>query len=814
MRSETKALQAALLAVLAGGFGLVSTAHAQSNESGSFLEEITVTAERREESLQDVGSSISAFDEAGLAARGITDVSRLELVVPGVNYAYAGNDVKFNVRGANSTNTFRDNASIVGTYVDGVYKPRASQQARAFFDVQRVEFLKGPQGTLYGRNTFAGALNLYTNAPNLDGTSGSIDLGFGEFSAARVEGHYNVPLSENFAVRFAGLYETSDGYIENNAGPNMGAPDDLALRVSALWDVSDTFSALLRITNVEEQGTPAGLFGYKNVCRRVNAQGLTDGLGTNIDCVEPSPGGAGPVGGPGVAPLDQLGPWDISQDFVRDMDLSDFNATLELNWALDNFSIKSITAYTDFTNDIAFDFDYSSSPHTRGGFDEAADSFSQELQFTSDFDGPFQITSGIYYAQEESTFAFWILDHTQEITNRPLVNPPGGDPLDPSDDIPVLTGTPIAGTATSFGGFFGDIGVTDTDAFGVYTQATFEVSDAVRIIAGLRYSDESKDTQGGSNFTAGGAPVTVLLSGGPSTTAVPDSADGAFAYNLGAAGTITGSDSWTNTDWRFGVEWDVSDTAMLYFTAGTGFLSGASNPTNASFTDQQDSEIYEVGVKSTLADGRLLFNAAAHWTEYSNLVAQFQETTPVGGTLTRTRNGGEIEAQGIEIESVWVPTDNLQLGLNLTLLDSEYGAYGQQYPYQLIGGVLSDGFIDVNGETTPWSPDTTFTFTAAYDIELAGGGLLTPSLQHFNSDGYNTSNLWGIDPNHDQDSFGKTDLRLTWMSADEKYSLMAFVENIEDEAVLARGNNGSSDNVQTGYLYPRNWGIRFKVSFE
>ncbi len=794
--------------MLAAGLSLVSTAHAQSDDSGSFLEEITVTAERRAESLQDVGSSVSAFDEAGLAARGITDVSRLELVVPGVNYAYAGNDVKFNVRGANSTNTFRDNASIVGTYVDGVYKPRASQQARSFFDIQRVEFLKGPQGTLYGRNTFAGALNLYTNAPDLDGTTGSVDLGFGEFSAVRVEGHYNVPVSDNFAVRFAGLYETSDGYIENNAGPNMGAPDDLGLRVSALWQLSDTVDAVLRITNVEEQGTPAGLFGYKNVCRRVDSQGITDGLGATLDCVEPSPGSAGVVGSGGATPLDQLGPWDISQDFVRDTDLSDFNATLEINWALDNFSIKSITAYTDFTNDIGFDFDYSSSPHTRGGFDESADSISQELQFTSDFDGPFQFTSGIYYAQEESTFAFWIFDHTAEVTNRPTVVGPGGA------DFTILTGTPIADTTTSMGGFFGDIGLTETDAFGVYTQAQFEVSETVRLIAGLRYSDESKDTQGGSNFTAGGAPVTVLLAGGASPSPVPTDADGVFAYDLSAAGTLRGSDSWTNTDWRVGMEWDVSDDAMLYFTAGTGFLSGASNPANATFTDQQDSEIYEIGVKSTLADGRLLFNAAAHWTEYSNLVAQFQETTPVGGTRTFSRNGGKIDAQGIEIESVWVPTDNLQLGLNLTLLDSEYGEFGQQYPYQIIGGVASDGFIDVRGETTPWSPDMTFTLTAAYDVDLGDNGMLTPSLQHFNSDGYNTSNLWGVDPNHAQGSFGKTDFRLTWMSQDGKYSLAAYVENIEDEAVLARGNNGSSDNVQTGYLFPRNWGVRFKMNWE
>ena len=287
-----------------------------------------------------------------------------------------------------------------------------------------------------------------------------------------------------------------------------------------------------------------------------------------------------------------------------------------------------------------------------------------------------------------------------------------------------------------------------------------------------------------------------------------------FAYDLSAPGTNVGSESFTNTDWKVGLEYDISDEAMIYLTAGTGFLSGASNPTNASFTDQQESEIIEVGIKSTLADGRLLFNAAAHWTEYTNLVAQFQEVTPVGGTLTRTTNGGQIDSQGIEIESVWVPTDNLQLGLNLTLLDSEYGDFGQQYPYQLFGGTGIGGFIDVRGETTPWSPDYTFTLTASYDFDLGDSGIITPSIQHFNSDGYNTSNLWGADPNHAQDSFGKTDFRISWFSADDKYSLIAFIENIEDEAVLARGNNGSSDNVQTGYLFPRNFGIRFRVNFD
>ena len=198
--------------------------------SAGVIEEVVVTAEKRAESVQDVGLSVTAFDANALRRGGIEDVSRIDLLVPGVNFAFVGNDAKINVRGANASNTFADNSPVVGAFVDGVYKARASQQSRAFFDVERLEFLKGPQGTLYGRNTFAGALNLYTNAPNFEGVSGSISTSYERFNTSRLEGHVNVPVNDELALRVAGFFEDGDGYIDNNAGPDMGAPDDRGIR--------------------------------------------------------------------------------------------------------------------------------------------------------------------------------------------------------------------------------------------------------------------------------------------------------------------------------------------------------------------------------------------------------------------------------------------------------------------------------------------------------------------------------------------------------------------------------------------------------
>ena len=176
-----KALVLAMAAVFAA-----SPAGAQQESRG--IDEIIVTATKRAESVQDIGLSITALDADGMARLGIVDVTRIGFAVAGLTYAGAGNDAKFNLRGANSTNNFSDNGSIIGAYVDGVFKPHASMQTRAVFDVERLEFVKGPQGTLYGRNTFAGALNLYTNNPNMERVAGSITTSFERFDTRRTGG--------------------------------------------------------------------------------------------------------------------------------------------------------------------------------------------------------------------------------------------------------------------------------------------------------------------------------------------------------------------------------------------------------------------------------------------------------------------------------------------------------------------------------------------------------------------------------------------------------------------------------------------------
>ncbi|MEO1425828.1 MAG: Plug domain-containing protein [Pseudomonadota bacterium] len=206
---------------LLGGVGASALCLAYGAAATAQIDTIVVTAEKKEENVQDVGLSVQAFDEDGLAAGGITDVSRLELLVSGVNFAFVGNDAKFNVRGANSTNTFADNASIVGTYVDGVYKLRASQQSQRFFDVSRLEFLKGPQGTLYGRNTFAGALNIFNNTVDLEDYASGFNASYERFNTARFDAYANLPITDTLGIRVAASSTTPMGILKTSGARTL-----------------------------------------------------------------------------------------------------------------------------------------------------------------------------------------------------------------------------------------------------------------------------------------------------------------------------------------------------------------------------------------------------------------------------------------------------------------------------------------------------------------------------------------------------------------------------------------------------------------
>ena len=800
-------------------------ATATADDQGAGLEEIIVTAQRRAENIQDVSIAIQAITAEGLAKSGIQDVTRLELISPGVTYARYGTDAKISMRGANSNNTFLDASPSVGAFVDGVYRPRASQQTRSFFDVERLEILKGPQGTLYGRNTLAGAVNLYTVAPDPDEFAAGVTATYARFNTVRTEGYVNVPLSDNFAVRFAGLFERGDGWVRNLAGEDLGAPDTVSGRLSLRYEGDNGGDVTLRITNIRERGTQTGLFAFTGVCRNVTAQGLTDPFGPNLDCRNPRRGSLGSLR------FDQLRPLQVLKDFVHEDKIDEFNATLEVNTPFfEGVAFKGIFSYTDFDLDLGQDSDFSEIQVSADFLRERVKSYTGELQLSSDNASPLQFTVGAYASRDEIDFLSGAIRFTRDNQAvRPLVPvPPYGGPCPPPAGSPGvcltrLDPTPVsnpridlgdpnarnaAGQPTREGQSSNNFQFTDTTSLGLFGQASYEIIDGLRLVGGLRYSRDEKDA-----INYGGPTAGSTLQGPQFPTTIPRTID-VFAFDPSLA-LNTIARNYENVTYRAAIEYDVNPDVLLFATYGTGFLSGSLSAAGTS-TDDQKSENYEAGIKSRFFNNRIQVNASVYYTEYTNLITSFQRPNNSGGVDTISINGGDIKSTGAEALIEARPVDNLRLTVGVSYLDSEFGTFGVLAPHQLVNGnpAASGRFIDLSGVTPQYAPEWQASFVGAYDIELANGAKITPQIQFYYSDDYSAqTQLSFIDPAGTQDSFTKTDLRLSYTTADERFGLEAFVENIENEVVLQRVTYGGDGIEQTTYGYPRNYGIRARAKF-
>ena len=783
---------------------------AESSDGG--LEEIIVTAQKRSENIQDVSLSIQAITAEGLAKAGITDVSRIELITPGLTFAFGGNDAKIAIRGANSNATFQDNSSVVGVFVDGVYKPRASQQTRAFFDIARLEVLKGPQGTLYGRNTLAGAINLYTAAPDPKALTAGVTATYARFNALRTEGYINVPLSQTFAVRLAGLYERSDGYVENEAGPRIGSKDTVSVRGSAFWQPTDDFDATLRVTNIRERGNASGLFATNGTCRTINAQGLTDAAGTILDCRNPRRGSAG------ERDFNPKRPLKVAKDFVNDDTLDEFNATLELNLGLgDSFNLKSITSYTDYTSELGQDGDFSRIQHQLDFFVENAESYTQELQLSTRGSSPFQATAGLYASKDKVFFGGGTLRLTRDnLAVRPtattldgLVRPilTATPVISPRLDLGNLTSLNAQGRQTREGQSSNTFQYIDIDTYGIFGQASYAITPEFRVVAGARYASEKKSAV---NFGGTGAATTYFGEQFPLTA--PRNADG-FTRDKSLE-TNTAGKTFKKTTYRGALEYDLAEDILVYANVSTGFLSGSLNSAGA-ITSQQTSINYEAGIKSRFFDNKAQLNAAVYRTEYSDLATTFQIPSPSGGVETLSITGGEINVTGFEAILDIVPVDNLRLTASFSYIDAEYGTFNQLASGQTLRGLAggTSRTAVLKGIRPPYTPKITGTFIASYDIDLGSAGKITPQVQFYYSDEYFAHGNLPFNRAGFQPSYTKTDLRVSYTTADERFGIEIFGENLENEIVNQRTQSGGDGIEQTSWGYPTNYGIRLRAKF-
>lgn len=738
------------------------------------LEELVVTAQRRAENVQSVPISITAVSAAELKRNGVNDVSRLEMITPGFTFGRSGSDARPAIRGVRTETISAPNDPTIGFYLDGVYQSRAQQALIPLFDMERVEIQRGPQGTLYGRNTFGGNIAVMTQAPKADfsaGLSGEI----GDYNLRRVEGFVNLPVNDKLQFRFAGTRAKQDGYVTSTKNPdlNIFEKDEVALRGAVRFAPTDSFEALLRAGYWLNKGDGGGAYGYKVLGTLVNP---TTGARSLYGVAAPY----NPTVRDGV--VDQYGA-DIgvpvtSDPYKNDWDYRPFErteekyVTLQLSKDLGDVAVlRSITGYTRFRSNRSADLDQSSVVFPAAGIvagfagsgyqqnDTNVESTSQELQLASKSSKPLQWIVGGYALHDKIS-----------------------EPYSQYYTAPSATAVDSR-TITQL----------DTNAYAAYAQASYYVvPDKLRLTGGVRYTSETKQYDI-ANFTI---PQTGgVVSGAPTRTT-----------------SAKGAPDFKKTIFRVGAEYFATDQSMVYANASTGFRSGGLNNNSsnalipASFGPEEVTA-YEVGSKNRFLDNRLQINAAAYYYEFKQLQISILDAAT---NLSYVRNAGAATSKGAEISVEARPTNALRLSGSISLSKARYDDYAR--PNDFWTATNGDPrTVNLAGNKIPMSPSFKSTLGVSYEFSLGDAGSLTPYASWVHSSSYYTNDYNTVLDR--EDGYDKFDANLSWGSADGRYSAELYVHNITDTAVLNRAVLGNNQRIQVSYEPPRMIGFKFGLRY-
>jgi iron complex outermembrane recepter protein len=665
------------------------------------LQSVTVTANRRVEDQQKVSVSVTAITGESLVERNITDLSAMESVSAGFTFGRSGADARPAIRGVRTENVATNADTTIGYFVDGIYKSRAGQAMLGFTDVGRVEVMRGPQGTLFGRNTFGGTVAVTTNLPELKTTETQASLLAGSFGKFRFDGAFNMPLGDTAALRLAAAIDRADPYVKNDFNPAAGQFDqDLKyFRASMRFKPSAALDVVVRADMTDQGGKGGSAFGYKQAgtyldrasCQQLFNATLTvmnvrpgnrDGVN---DCTRTVGAGAG-TGANAVGASVDLGiplyaagnGYRVDNDYETFLKLRDRNFSADVSYRMAGVTLKSITGYADFVYERTSDSDFSASSIGLDYQKTGAKTFTQEFQILSEGTGPLQYVAGVYFFRDKlvSTFINQQLPRTIR-----------------SGAIATTLSLPVAGAG--FAGF--DRPKTDSDA--IYGQLSYKLTPSVTFTGGLRYTEDKKiwSSAGAESVlpkNASGAPDTFQI-----TLNTPTPADSAFG-TAGATSNCTGSNNLpgvvcepgTNVRWGYtyqpsyfrkatgkaALDWQVNQDQLLYATVSTGFRSGGFNGFQLIETlrtfQPEEVTAYEVGSKNRFLANRLQLNLAAFRNDYTNL--QEQRQVPVGQTTISTIfNAAKARSQGLEAEVQWRATKATSLGGTLSLLDAKYTSF-------------------------------------------------------------------------------------------------------------------------------------------
>jgi iron complex outermembrane receptor protein len=799
-------VHAAVVAALTGASGLTyQTASAQEG-----LEEIVVTATRREQNLQEVPISIVAITGEGLEMRGLQNVENLNATVPNLSVMGSGGGT-----GTSATSFRVRGIPGVGTYVDGVYQvSTAGMLTEEFVDLDRLEVLRGPQGTLFGRESIGGALRIFTKKPTDDfGATFKATLGTYDRHDAIITA--NLPFAENLKTKFTYGDANREGYITSRTtGQTGGGVDQTTLNFDTLWTPTENLDIRLQFGNYESE------FIEPRVADAVwlgagwypaTAGLLYDNAGlpySQISQMSGFPGG-------------QVGKWENNSEITLPNTFDRDQASLDVTLALtDKLSINFLTGYTDLVTSLYVDYDNSQWGLVEDTSNSNVDLFSEEIQLTGGGDRV-QWVAGVFF-WDTNTRTRSVSYAMEEFNVSPIGV--GSGIAHPSNDnarvaalyaspfcqnLAAIATTPPAPQSTCqsamtyYKGFStllatpmgGRLTQTGNEGLALFGEVTLNLTDKFTLAIGARQHDQDNYSQ--SMLPTNQAPLYVNREFG---------GDPLAGVNNPASARVPSE--FEKDTGRVSARYQFTDNIMGYVSWAEGFNPGGSTFINKPVTNElvlntwtaEIIENAEVGLRSDLANGRLRLNATLFDTTWDNAIAalamRFCDENGQNCQDTRAvtnQNVGAAHATGIELEMIIAATDNLTFNVNLGYLDTGYDEI-------TVPTGPSAGYVAGQTEFAQ-APDETMNLGIQYDSNLRNGGTLTTRLDYSYVGQYWRANdptlrvRWyagngtGIPEDYSDESgdFANFNARLTYTPAEGNWDIALFGTNLTDEYQLNSG---------------------------
>lgn len=625
------------------------------------LEEVVVTATKRAQSLQDVPMAVNAFNADTIETAGINDASDLAILTPALNINVNTNPfaARMVIRGVGTAQTDPALEPSVGLFIDGIYLGRTGLGMSDLTDIERIEVLQGPQGTLYGKNTNAGAISVITKKPSFERSEGYFEASVGNYSMNKLTASISGPLTQNLAYRLSGNINQRDGYYDNSAGVDFNDADDWNVQGKLQWEPTESLSILLSGSRVERDTTCCGADAVQD--ESVNNELVAQGLSPDSN-----------------DPYDYNVQSNADNRFAMESDLLSMTIDYDTGWG----AIKSITAWNDYSYRVDQDPDRSELDILTLSNDKySGDSFSQELRFTASPSDNVDYMLGVFYLEQntkrggDEPFVFIGDDIITIGSQQDLPFPlPFNFLVQPGDSLTVDMDQ-------------------DAETIAFFGQGTWHIGDQWHITGGLRWSDEEKKSD--------------LFSQTYSTAFSYQILGASFLDSVSTPIDATLERSSDNVDWVLRAALDISDDSMVYASAGTGTKSGGFQTVNGAADDREfddeDTTTYELGVKSTLLDARLRINAAAFYSEIENFQAQRQLETGIG---TYVSNESKVETSGVDLQVEAAPMPNLVLSAGLLYM----------HKYEITDG-------PEKGADLPFTAEFSGTLAATLVFPLGDGGV-------------------------------------------------------------------------------------------